>query len=187
MPESPSPGPLDPYLDQVVSDQDRILFREAARTAQVSAFRAAYIMVWLSCAESLKRKFGELAPRDGNARKIVGDLQRKESTHQAVDKYILEQAKEYGLITETEFTRLEHVYTMRCVYGHPYEEQPTVEELSAAASTVVDIVLSQPTKLRHGYLQDQVRLLAEQPTFLDDLFEAVERYADLVQSNRQIN
>jgi hypothetical protein len=182
MPELSEPVSLDLYLDRVLSEQDQILFREAAKAAQVSAFRAAYVMVWLSCAESLKRKFIELAPRDGNAGRVVGGIQRRESTHQAVDKYILEQAKKYGLLTETEFTRLEHVYTMRCVYGHPYEEQPTAEELVAAASTVVDVVLSQPTKLRHGYLQDQVHLLTERRAFLDDLFEAVERYADLIQT-----
>jgi hypothetical protein len=59
----------------------------------------------------------------------------------------------------------------------PYETQPSVELLIAAASSVVDLVLSRPTKLREGYLSDQVRLLTTDATFLDDLQESVSAYA----------
>jgi hypothetical protein len=170
-------GPLDRYTDQVISDQDRILFREAANAAGADAPRAAYVMVWISCAESLKRKFRELAPRDAQATKVDGEIARKEAAQQSIDKYVLDVAKDYGFVTDAEFLRLQHVYSMRCLFGHPYEMQPTQEALLAAAADVVEIVLARPTKLRHGYLSEQVRLLSKEHTFLDDLLAAVEAYA----------
>jgi hypothetical protein len=66
---------------------------------------------------------------------------------------------------------------MRCLFGHPYEKQPLPEEVRAAAEVVVETVLGVPTKLRHGYLSEQVRLLTEEATFLDDIPEPVNRYA----------
>ena len=172
--------PLGGYQDRVMSAEDRVLFDEAAASARTSAIRAAYIMVWLSCAESLKRKFRELAPRDGNARRINGEIGRIEANQKSVDNYILDNARDYGFITAAEHAQLHHIYGMRCLFGHPYETRPTVEQLVAAASTVVDHVLCRPTKLRHGYITDQVRLIASDASFLDDLQVAVETYAGVV-------
>ena len=169
--------PLGGYQDRVMLAEDRVLFDEAVASARTSAIRAAYIMVWLSCAESLKRKFRELAPRDGNVRRINGEIGRREANHQSVDNYILEQAKDYGFIREAEHAQLQHIYEMRCLFGHPYETSPTVEQLVAAASTAIEYVLSRPTRLRHGYITDQVRLITSDPNFLDDLQVAVETYA----------
>lgn len=187
MPEQQTVGPLHVYLTRVLSDQDRVLFEEAARTAQVSALRAAYVMTWLSCAESLKRKFKEMAIRDATARKVSSEIEQREATHRAVDTYILKEAEKYGLITAAEYTQLDQIHTMRCIYAHPYEQQPTVEQLVAAACTVIDIVLGRPTRLRQGYLEEQVRLLTEEPTFLDDLRAAVEGYAEQVQAKADGN
>lgn len=170
-------GPLESYLAKVLAPEDRVLFEEAVRSAAVGASRAAYIMVWISCAESLKRKFRELAPRDSQAQLVLGEVARKELAQQSIDKYILGEAKKYGFVDESEHRRLEHIYTMRSIYGHPYEEQPSTEDLVAAAATVADLVLSRPTKLREGYLAEQVRLITEDRTFLDDVTEAAERYA----------
>jgi hypothetical protein len=102
-----------------------------------------------------------------------------------VDQYLLDEAKKYGFLSGTEHHRLQHVYEMRSVYGHPYEEQPPVEDLVAGAAAVVDLVLSKPTKLRHGYLTEQVRLLTEDRRFLDDVPEATERYAAEVYSKAE--
>ncbi len=172
--------PLGKYFDRVLSPEDRVLFEEAVVSARASARRAAYIMVWLSCAESLKRKFRELAPRDGRATQVTGEVARKEGLQHAVDKYILEQAKEYGFISNTDYAQLVHIYEIRCIYGHPYETSPNDEQLVAAASAVTESVLSRPTKLRHGYICQQIQLITKDATFLDDLHENVAIYATAV-------
>jgi len=165
------------YLGGVSLKEDKVLLEEAVTCAHNGALRAAYIMTWLSAAESLKRKFRSLAPQDDTAGKIVGEIRRMESNHQSVDAFLLQKAEEYGFVSDSEGTRLEHVYSMRCLFGHPYEEKPKEEALLAAMSDVVDIVLARPTKLRHGFIGSQVSLLAENPAYLDDLEEAVSRYA----------
>ncbi|MHB1007016.1 MAG: hypothetical protein ACYC3S_15435 [Chloroflexota bacterium] len=175
-----TPNPLSRFLEEVASPEDKILFQEAVDAAAGGAYRAAYIMTWLSCAESLKRRFSELATRDNTAQKVTTRLSDMESQQRAIDKILLDEAKRYGLIKDSESVELEHVYAMRCVYGHPYEERPAIEALVAAARAVVDIVLSRPTKLRYGYLTEQVQLIMEDRSFLDDLQEPVQRYAQEV-------
>jgi len=165
------------YLERIESEEDRVLFQEALRCAQNGAFRAAYIMTWLSAAESLKRKFRMLAPQDDTAGKVVRDVEEMEANHQSVDTMLLQRARGYGFVSDSEFTRLGHIYSMRCLFGHPYEEQPNEEAVLSAMADAVDIVLARPTKLRHRFIQNQVSLLTENPAFLDDVYEAAARCA----------
>ena len=167
----------DEYLDQILVNEDRILFEEAVRCARAGCLRAAYIVTWITVAEALKRRFKEAAIRDHAAGKIVGEVESRESSHQAVDKLLIEKAKQYGMLLGSEHTRLEHVYEMRCVFGHPYEENPSLPTLHSAMSDVIEIVLSRPTKLRQGFIAGQVELLTTNSSFLDDLEEAVARHA----------
>ena len=48
---------LSAYISRVVNSDDKILFTEAIGAAKASALRAAHFVLWLSCIESLKRKF----------------------------------------------------------------------------------------------------------------------------------
>lgn len=166
----------DELLAKVLSLQDKLLFEEAKQSFLAKAYRGAYILVWVSCAESIKRKFKEMSVRDGGASAIYGECQRKETNRQSVDHYLLEKARDYGLITATEFAKLEGIYDFRCVYGHPYETAPLPVNVLSAAADVVDIVLSKETRLRHGYLSAQLDNVFTKMVFLDDRPEAVERF-----------
>ncbi len=170
------------YLQRVLDSQDKILFQEAMHSARAKALRAAYIVIWLACAESLKRKFKGASQFDDVATKISAEIKDKEEKHQSIDVFLLTKAKEYGFISDSEFSCLNAIYEKRCIYGHPYEQEPLLEELIAAAASVVEYVLSRPVKLRHGYLDRQVHLICTNMTFLDDHFPAVESYARIVHS-----
>lgn len=161
---------------------DRILFDEAIQCAQVGALRASFICVWLSCAESLKRKFHLASPYDGVATKVAAEIAKTEASHHSVDLYILTESKAYGFITDPEFTQLKSIYDQRCIYGHPYEQAPLEAQLVAAASIAVEFVLSRPPLLHHGYLDRQVDLLCGNPNFLDDHYPAVQAHAQIVHS-----
>jgi hypothetical protein len=171
------PDQWEEFLARILSDEDKLLFTEAINSARSGALRASYIMVWLSCAESIKIKFKELSVRDKNAKGNRGECDRRETNHQSVDYYLLDKAKTYGLITSTDFEKLEHIYDFRCVYGHPYETGPSLANIISAASDVVELVLSKPNKLRHGFLSTQIDNLIQRTNFLDDRFESVERFA----------
>jgi hypothetical protein len=167
-------------LSRVVCQEDMVLLEECQRAANAGALRAAYITIWLSCAESLKRKFVEAATTDGEAKKTAGEIAKKEKERIAVDGYILAEAKKYGFITEAEFVQLEDIYHQRCVYGHPYEIKPLDEQLDAAVVTVVEYILSRPTKLREGYLDRQAKLICTNSTYLDDHIPAINKCAQII-------
>src|SRR5579883_2624930 len=151
------------YAAKILADADRPLFQEAVVSALHGAPRGAYILIWIACAEGLKRKFREAAVRDGNANKMLGKIIDAEVQQRSADMLILTKAKDYGFIDDVSFQKLEYVYKMRCVYGHPYEAAPDDEELTNAAAVVVNEVLGKPTLLRHGFVQ----------TFIDKLFSDV--------------
>ena len=168
---------LNDYAKQVLDEQDRVLFDEAVKAANAGVLRGEYVLVWLSCAESLKRRFRAVRSRDATATRVSGEVERREAAHGSIDQLLLKESKDYGFIDDAGFARLSHIYEMRCVYGHPYERQPNEEDLVASAAAVTELVLSQPVRLRHGYLTEQVRLLTQERAFLDDQREPVAEYA----------
>ena len=159
---------LSDYANNILASEDHPLFDDAVEAGKAGALRAVYVMIWLACAESLKRRFREAQKRDGAAGRIVGEIETKEREHKAVDKFVLEKAHEYGFISDSGHTILNHVYEMRCLYGHPYEEAPSQEQVSHAAAVVVEHVLSKPVKLRHGFGKQLLKNLLEDRSYLDD-------------------
>lgn len=168
---------LSSYAKNIHSTEDHPLFDDAVEAGKAGALRAAYVMIWLACAESLKRRFREAQKRDGAAGKIVGEIEAKEREHKAVDKFVLTKAHEYGFVSDSGHTILNHIYEMRCLYGHPYEEAPSQEQVLHAAAVVVEHVLSKPVKLRHGFGKQLLKSLLEERSFLDDQQTAVEAFA----------
>ncbi|MCD4813858.1 hypothetical protein K8S19_09240 [bacterium] len=167
---------LTKYLNQILAPEDKPLFEEAIKSADCGALRAAYIMIWLSCAESLKRRFHEALKRDSEAGKIVGEIQTKESNKKAVDYYVLDHANKYGFVDDASFLVLEHIYNMRCIFGHPYEKAPSPEQVKHAASSVVEYVLSRPVKLNKGFAQKLIKDMLGDPDYIDDLRKTVEDF-----------
>ena len=127
---------ISKYSEKILSEDDRPLFQEAVNLLH-GASRGAYILIWIACAEGLKRKFHEASLRDGEANEILGKIANMESQQKSVDTFILKSAKEYGFISDVAFQKLEYVYKLRCVYGHPYEAAPDDEEITNAAAVVV--------------------------------------------------
>ena len=164
---------LEPYAQEILSADDRPLFDEAVSAARAGALRAAYLMIWLSCAESLERRFREARAWDSEAGKIVGRIDDLEKEHKAVDNPLLDGAESYGFVSSSEKVKLKQIYELRCFYAHPYEEAPPKETLIDAAQTIVALVLSRPVTLRHGYAKRLLERLLTETTFLDDYEPAV--------------
>lgn len=173
---------LAQYIDAVIDQQDQELMREASACLRAGAHRAAYITVWLACAESIRRKFAEAAMRDGRAGAVLREIREREKQQKAVDRLLIDKALDYGFISDAEATRLRHIYENRNVFGHPYEERPSEQLVTTAACEAVDIVLGRPLSLREGYLASQADRLTTDTTFLADDAQVVEEYARLVHS-----
>ncbi len=164
---------LSGYAKNILAEEDRPLFDEAVAVAEVGALRSAYVMIWLACAESLKRRFREAQLRDNTAAKIAGEIDTRETQHRAVDKFLLDKTGEYGFVSDSGRVVLNQIYEMRCIYAHPYEEAPSREKVIDAAASVVDLVLSKPVKLRRGFGRQLLDSLLEDRSYLDDQESAV--------------
>ena len=88
---------LSKYAEKIFAKDDLPLFSEAAVAANAGALRAAYVMIWLSCAESLKRRFRESSKYDNAAGRILARIDSLEKSERSVDKVLLKEAREYGL------------------------------------------------------------------------------------------
>lgn len=162
---------LDAYTSRVLNSDDRILFTEAIGAAKASAFRAAHFALWLSCIESLKRKFRELAGRDSSAGRILGEIALLDEEKRYIDNYVLEQARTFGLISAIELAKLVHIQAMDSIYRCPYEKRPTIEEFIADASVVVDSVLCRPTRLQASSISEKAHLLSQEVQSLSRALE----------------
>jgi len=168
---------LSKYTAGILTEDDRPLFQEAEASALHGAPRGEYLLVWIACAEGLKRKFREAVVRDGKVNKILDKIAQMESDQRSVDLTILKEAKNYGFIDDVAFQKLEYVYKMRCVYGHPYESAPDDEELANAAAVVVSEVLGKPTLFKHGYVQTLIDRLFSDINYLEQSETNVRSFA----------
>jgi hypothetical protein len=163
---------------KIAEEIDRPLFEEAVTCFCAGALRAAYIMAWISVAESLRNRFSAMAERgDGQAGKVLKRVEKLEKQNQATDLHLLDQAKTLGLVTEEQHDRLGHLRGMRNRYAHPTGGGPAEQETLAALEIAVDAVLSEPTLLRHGYADYQLAALFGEPHWLPDAEQAVRENA----------
>ena len=94
----------------------------------------------------------------------------------------MDEAGNYGFVSDSGKTVLNHIYEKRCIFAHPYEEAPSREQLTEAASAIVELVLSKPVKLRHGFGSQLLGSLLKDKSFLDDQEAMVAKFAESIPS-----
>ena len=171
---------LSDIASRISHDEDRCMFEDVAKTIRAKANRSAYIMIWITCAESLKRRLLWSSEKDSQAGKLWGEIEEAEGKHHAVDAKLVDACKKIGIISDVESTRLSQIYENRNIYGHPYNVAPDQASILAAVNTVVDAVLSKENKLRHAYAEERLKFLTQDATYLEDDVKKVEDYAVLV-------
>ncbi|MEW6636982.1 MAG: hypothetical protein AB1425_09260 [Actinomycetota bacterium] len=169
---------LDALAGRISEEVDRPLFEEAAKCFAAGALRAAYIMAWITVAESLRNRFSAMAERgDAQAGGVLKGVEEREKRDRPADLYLLEQACKLGLVDEERLRKLAHVREMRNLYAHPTGTGPTEQETLAALEVIVDAVLSEPPLLRHGYAEHQLDALFGERHWLPDDEMAVREHA----------
>ena len=168
---------LEAMAARISEDIDRPLFGEAVECYLAGALRAAYIMAWISSAESLRNKFAAMAERDRQAGEVLAEVERLEKQGGATDSYLLNQADKLGLVSAEERKKLDHVRDMRNLYAHPRGAGPSAPEVLAAFGTVVEAVLAKPPLLRHGYANGMLTDLFGDRHYLADDEDVVRNFA----------
>ena len=91
---------------RILHEDDRAMFDDIAKVIGAGAHRSAYIMLWISCAESLKRRLKWAAEKDNQAGKLLGEIETAEQKHQAVDAKLIKACAKIGVISDVEATYL---------------------------------------------------------------------------------
>lgn len=164
-------------LSKIKNGEDKALISDAIQLCENKFYRASYIMAWLSCAESLKRRFYELGKRDSAAGGVSREIKELEKQHKSVDIKLIDEAFRFNLISDVEKEKLLHFFNMRSVYSHPYEDSPSEIDCKQIIESVIEIVLSRPVLLKEGGISFILKRLTEEKSFLNDSLEEVENYA----------
>jgi len=163
-------------INKINNTEDRTLISDSIQLCEQKFYRASYIMAWLSCAESLKRRFYELGKRDENAGAVSKKIKGLEEKHSSVDNEIIENAFKLNLISDVEKQKLLYFFKMRSVYSHPYECAPNETDCLHIIKSVFDIVLSHPVLLKEGGISFILGRLTKEKSFLNDSEEDVKNY-----------
>lgn len=166
------------YLQKIPDKEDKILFEECLKIIKCKQYRAAYILIWIACVESIIRRFKDIMQFDNEAGKIYGKITKIEEGRQATDKNVILYAKNYGFIDDIEHAKLLNIYELRCIFVHPYNQSPSKEELDAAISNVVDIILAKPLLLTRGYISRELEKLTTKKEYIGDYPDAIISYAE---------
>ena len=116
--------------------------------------------------------------RAGQMARWVSETDRLEADGVTIDQRLLDRAKASGLVSEPEFKKLSYLKDMRNSFAHPTGAAPTAAEVSAALQVAVDVVLSRPPLLGHGFARELTETLFTDLHFLDDVEDKVTSYVD---------
>jgi hypothetical protein len=171
-------GNLDSLRSEIKEETDLIFFDEVISCIDAEAYRAAYIMIWVSIAESIRGKMNKMSFRDSEVKRNLAELERMEEENRSIDFKLIEAAKILGYIDNEEFVQLDTIRKMRNSYAHPTGRNPSRREVTCALNTAVKLVLSKPPLLRNGYVVKTLEIIFTDPHYFDETSLIVEKHAD---------
>jgi hypothetical protein len=160
---------IDSLREKVDEETDLIFFDEIKNCIESKAYRSAYIMTWISIAESLRFKIKEMSYRDNDVKEMIKLLDKHENDGFSIDHELLEDSKKLGYIDKDEYEKLNTIRKMRNSYAHPSGKAPDYQEVFCSLTNAVKLVLSKPPLLRHGYVQNTLdKIFSDPHYFVDD-------------------
>ena len=157
-------------------DVDGVLFDEAVRCFEQTAYRAALVMTWLAIAEGLRHRFEVAAQRDLELSSLLEEVAQRERDRYAIDTFLLDKARKHELINEHEYRELAHIRDQRNRFAHPGGASPSRAQVLAALDTAVHIVLSRPAQHRTEWTAALVTRAATDRTFFPRDPDALRAY-----------
>jgi len=168
-------------LKENISDNyDVVLYDEAVNCFKNGAYRMAYIAGWLCAAESLKNKIKIMSERDDVAEKVFIEIEKLENAGKPADQFILQNAKNIGLVDNVSFSKLEPFIKHRNIFAHPYNQTPRPDEVFGLLKTIIEEVLSNPAYLRRPFIDQLLKNITEIPHFLIYNMDKIHIYCDSI-------
>ncbi|UZT98978.1 hypothetical protein ODZ84_05245 [Chryseobacterium fluminis] len=155
---------------KILAPADLILFDEVIGTMTGGYYRSSYIMAWINIIESLKNKLYQLAAlEDSRAKTAITDIENLESGGLSTDRKIFEQCGVCGIIEPTQKSTIEFLWGgQRCIYAHPYNTSPSIEDLNYIINQAVTIVLSKEVDFNKNYIDEFCDNIITKPHLVDN-------------------
>lgn len=163
---------------QIIEEEDKILFNETSGCFLTQHYRAAYILSWITIIESLKRKiklFSNLG--DSRATDAVKEIEEAENKKLSTDRLIFEESKKCGIIDNADLSTINYLWEQRCLFAHPYNKQPVIDEVKHIIGQSVKLVLGRHLLYNKDFLSDLSENIATKPFFLPNEIERVREFA----------
>ncbi|HIZ28874.1 MAG TPA: hypothetical protein H9673_06770 [Candidatus Adamsella sp.] len=170
----------DEYIKKIPEDIDKVLIKEAVKIIHCGQYRAAYILIWLACIESILERFKKLSLTDSVAKKFHDEITNISEGKQATDKIILTKAKEYGFIDAIEENKLKQIYENRCIYAHPYNQSPKLENVDSAFVDVIDIILAKTLYFTKNNIKQEISKLTNNMLYVANFPASIERHTEFL-------
>ena len=159
---------ISAIASRIIDPEDKNIFKEVTQCMKSDCYRAAYILSWISLIESIKRKINQYASLgDKNAELAVEKIELAETQKLSADKLIYEQAKECGIVDDSELSIITFLWERRCLFAHPYEKQPDLDEVKYIITQSVNISLGKELHFNKNYIDDLCTNIAEKPFYLE--------------------
>ncbi|MCH2232392.1 MAG: hypothetical protein MK105_18800, partial [Crocinitomicaceae bacterium] len=169
---------IDDLRNQITYDDDKILFDETSGCFLTKHYRAAYILSWITIIESLKRRiklFSNLG--DSRATDAVKEIEEAEDKKLSTDRLIFNESKKCGIIDNADFSTINYLWEQRCLFAHPYNKQPEIDEVKHIIGQSIKLVLGRQLLYNKGFLTDLSENIATKPFFLPNEVERVREFA----------
>ncbi len=169
---------IENLRDQIIEEDDKILFNETAGCFLSKHYRASYILSWITIIESLKRKinlFSNLG--DSRATEAVKEIEKTEEQKKSTDKLIYEEANKCGILDNSDLSTINFLWEQRCLFAHPYQKQPESDEVKHIIGQSIKLVLGKELLFNKDYLTEFSENVATKPFFLPNEIERVREYA----------
>lgn len=165
-------------LESISDKEDKVLIKDAIELCKQNQCRAAFIIGWLACAESLRRRIKFLGKTSNNAKKAFQRIESEEASKHSIDFLLIDESSKLEIITPIEKSKLEYFYNLRCIYCHPYEKAPSKLDCEHLIVSIIQIVLSKSTLLREDGISEVIKLVENEESFLSGSEDAIKSYVE---------
>lgn len=174
--------------NKIVDHEDLVLFDEAIGCLKSNFLRSSYIISWICLIESLKRKLYKLSTLgDKKAEEAIKKIETNEEQNNSVDKIIMEESKNCGIIENTDFSTLKYLWEQRCIFAHPYKIQPEIEEVKHILTQSIKLSLGKDLFFNKEYLSEVATNIVDKPFFLPTDNEKIQEYSKKILSRTPQN
>lgn len=163
-------------LSKIVEDEDRVLISEAIDLYETGHYRASFLFAWLSCAESLKRRFISSAYKDNQMQQIINKIEKTEENNASIDFLLINSSQDVGFITKAEKEKLVYFYNMRCIYSHPNQVAPTALDCEHIIKSILDLVLYKDVLLGAVAVSEIIEKILSENAFLSTSTSEIDNY-----------